>query len=63
VCDLIYRPLETALLAQARKFGLRRIDGLGMLMHQAVPSFEAFYGVRPEVTAALRAELERAFVE
>jgi shikimate dehydrogenase len=60
VCDLVYRPLETPLLANARVAGLRCIDGLGMLMHQAVPSFEAFYGVRPNVTAALRAELEQA---
>lgn len=62
-CDLIYRPLETPLLAQARQLGLRRIDGLGMLIHQAVPAFEAFYGVRPGVTAALRAELEQALRE
>ena len=54
VCDLVYRPLETPLLAEASDLGLRCIDGLGMLMHQAVPSFEAFYGVRPQVTAALR---------
>lgn len=63
ICDLVYRPLETALLAQARQLGLRRIDGLGMLMHQAVPAFEAFFGVRPSVTAALRAELEQALRE
>jgi shikimate dehydrogenase len=62
ICDLVYRPLETPLLAQARELGLRRIDGLGMLMYQAVPSFEAFYGVRPVVTAALRAELELALL-
>jgi shikimate dehydrogenase len=60
VCDLVYRPLETPLLARARALGLRGIDGLGMLMHQAVPSFEAFYGVRPDVTAALRIDLEQA---
>jgi shikimate dehydrogenase len=63
ICDLIYRPLETPLLAQARQLGLRRIDGLGILMHQAVPAFEAFYGLRPAVTAALRAELEQALRE
>jgi shikimate dehydrogenase len=60
VCDLVYRPLETPLLAQARELGLRCIDGLGMLMHQGVPAFEAFYGIRPRVTAALRADLEQA---
>ena len=36
------------------------IDGLGMLMHQAVPSFEAFFGVKPKVTPGLRAMLEQA---
>jgi shikimate dehydrogenase len=60
VCDLVYNPLETALLKQARQRGLTAIDGLGMLMHQAVPAFAAFYGVTPVVTPALRAELERA---
>ena len=60
VCDLIYNPLETPLLARARARGLKTIDGLGMLLYQAVPSFEALYGIRPQVTAALRAELEQA---
>jgi shikimate dehydrogenase len=60
ICDLVYRPLETPLLARARELGLRCIDGLGMLMYQAVPAFEAFYGLRPQVTAALRADLEQA---
>jgi shikimate dehydrogenase len=60
VCDLIYNPLETELLKQARGRGHRTMNGLGMLMHQAVPAFEAFYGVRPQVTPALRRELEQA---
>jgi shikimate dehydrogenase len=60
VCDIVYNPLETPLLKQARAKGLKTIDGLGMLMHQAVPAFEAFYGVKPKVTPALRAELEKA---
>lgn len=60
VCDLIYNPLETELLKRARARGLKAINGLGMLMHQAVPAFEAFYGVRPAVTEELRAELEKA---
>jgi shikimate dehydrogenase len=60
VCDLVYRPLETPILARARALNLRGIDGLGMLMHQAVPAFEAFYGVRPRVTPVLRADLESA---
>jgi shikimate dehydrogenase len=60
VCDIVYHPLETQLLKGAKARGLKAIDGLGMLMHQAVPSFEAFFGVRPEVTPGLRAELEKA---
>ena len=54
VCDIVYNPLETRLLKDAAARGHRTIDGLGMLMHQAVPSFEAFFGVRPQVTPALR---------
>jgi shikimate dehydrogenase len=57
VCDIVYNPLETKLLKDAAARGHRTIDGLGMLMHQAVPSFEAFFGVRPKVTPALRAAL------
>lgn len=60
VCDVVYNPLETPLLKDARARGHETIDGLGMLMHQAVPAFEAFYGVRPQVTPALRALLEGA---
>lgn len=60
VCDIVYNPLETPLLKAARARGLKAIDGLGMLMHQAVPAFAAFYGVTPKVTPALRAELEKA---
>src|SRR4051812_17093398 len=54
VCDIVYSPLETPLLKDAAARGHKTIDGLGMLMHQAAPSFEAFFGVRPKVTAALR---------
>jgi shikimate dehydrogenase len=60
VCDLVYNPLDTDLLRTARARGQRTIDGLGMLMYQAVPAFEAFFGVRPRVTSALRAGLEQA---
>ncbi|HEY1707615.1 MAG TPA: shikimate dehydrogenase [Rhizomicrobium sp.] len=60
VCDIVYNPLETDLLKYARTQGHRTVDGLGMLMHQAVPSFEAFFGVRPKVTPALRKLLEAA---
>lgn len=58
VTDIVYVPLETPLLADARALGLRTVDGLGMLLHQAVPGFEAWFGVRPEVTQALRAKIE-----
>jgi shikimate dehydrogenase len=60
VCDIVYHPLETPLLKDAAARGLTTIDGLGMLMHQAVPSFEAFFGMRPEVTPGLRAALVEA---
>ena len=46
VCDIVYNPLETDLLKDAAARGHKTIDGLGMLMHQAAPSFEAFFGVR-----------------
>ena len=58
VTDLVYVPLETPLLAEAKSLGLRTVDGLGMLLHQAVPGFEAWFGIRPEVTPALRAAVE-----
>ena len=54
VNDIVYAPLETALLAAARARGNMAVDGLGMLLHQAVPGFEAWFGVRPTVTAELR---------
>jgi shikimate dehydrogenase len=59
VLDIVYNPLQTPLLKDAGARGHKTIDGLGMLMHQAVPSFEAFFGVRPQVTAGLRACLEK----
>ena len=55
VADLVYDPLETALLRLARQRGLRTADGLGMLLHQAVGGFERWFGIRPEVTPELRA--------
>ncbi|MEI9996110.1 MAG: shikimate dehydrogenase [Rhizomicrobium sp.] len=60
VCDIVYNPLETPLLHRAREAGLRTVDGLGMLMHQGVPAFEAFFGVAPPVTPELRRHLEEA---
>jgi shikimate dehydrogenase len=60
VCDIVYNPLETELLQSARLAGHCTVDGLGMLMHQAVPAFELFYGARPKVSAGLRRALEQA---
>ncbi|HUW74993.1 MAG TPA: shikimate dehydrogenase [Methyloceanibacter sp.] len=57
VADIVYVPLETELLAAARVQGLARVDGLGMLLHQAVPGFERWFGVRPEVTPELKAHV------
>ena len=54
VCDIVYTPLITPLLQQARNLGMQSVDGLGMLLHQAVPGFEKWFGVRPEVDAALK---------
>ena len=54
VTDIVYSPLETALLAQAKARGHVAVDGLGMLLHQARPGFEAWFGIRPEVDRALR---------
>ena len=54
VCDIVYAPLETPLLRAARSRGLRKVGGLGMLLHQAVPGFAHWFGVRPSVTPALR---------
>ncbi len=55
VSDIVYVPLETPLLAAARARGLQGVDGLGMLLHQAVPGFARWFGVRPKVTPELRA--------
>ena len=54
VNDIVYAPLQTPLLMQAQARGNTVVDGLGMLLHQAVPAFEAWFGVRPQVTQALR---------
>jgi shikimate dehydrogenase len=55
VNDLVYSPLRTRLLAEAEAAGCTTVDGLGMLLHQAVPAFERWFGRRPEVDEALRA--------
>ena len=54
VTDIVYVPLETPLLKAARECGLKTVDGLGMLLHQAAPGFERWFGRRPEVTEELR---------
>jgi shikimate dehydrogenase len=58
VYDINYVPLETDLIKAAAARGLRTVDGLGMLLHQAVPAFAKWFGVVPNVTAELRALLE-----
>src|SRR6202050_2920195 len=55
VVDIVYVPLETALLAAARRRGNRTVDGLGMLLHQGRPGFEAWFGATVAVTPGLRA--------
>jgi shikimate dehydrogenase len=58
VSDIVYIPLETPLLAAARRRGNPTVNGLGMLLHQAVPGFEAWFGLRPSVTPELRRLIE-----
>ena len=64
VTDIVYVPLETPFLNAARLAGLRTADGLGMLLHQARPGFEKWFGILPDVTPELRqliiADMERA---
>jgi shikimate dehydrogenase len=54
VTDIVYVPLITPLLKQAAEQGFATVDGLGMLLHQAVPGFEKWFGIRPTVDADLR---------
>lgn len=58
VDDIVYVPLKTALLEEAERRGGIIVDGLGMLLHQAVPGFARWFGITPSVTPALRARLE-----
>jgi len=61
VSDLIYIPLETPLLAAARERGHLTTNGLGMLLNQAIPAFEAWFGVKPEITDELRKAILATF--
>ncbi|MGH8661993.1 MAG: shikimate dehydrogenase [Burkholderiales bacterium] len=58
--DIIYTPLETPFLAAARARGNRTVNGLGMLLHQGRPAWKAWFGIEPEVTAELRALMEKS---
>jgi shikimate dehydrogenase len=58
VTDIVYVPLETNFLKSARLAGLKTVDGLGMLLHQAEPGFERWFGLSPKVTPELRAMIE-----
>ncbi len=62
VYDAVYVPLETALLADARRRGHRVVDGLGMLLHQAGYGFQKWFGVKTTLTSALRALVEADLV-
>jgi len=57
VTDAVYAPLRTPLLTEAERAGCRTVDGLGMLLHQAVPGFAGWFGITPEVDEALRAHI------
>ena len=57
VADIVYSPLETPLLATARARRRQAVDGLGMLLYQAVPGFERWFGMRPQVTKELKAHV------
>jgi shikimate dehydrogenase len=57
VADIVYSPLETSLLRDARERGNIAVDGLGMLLYQAVPGFERWFGMRPQVTPELKAHV------
>jgi shikimate dehydrogenase len=58
VADIVYVPVETALIEAANARGLRAVPGIGMLLHQAVPGFERWFGIKPCVTPELRGVVE-----
>ena len=59
ISDIVYVPLETPMLERARQVDRRTLDGLGMLLHQAVEGFRLWFGIRPEVTSELRRIVEQ----
>ena len=61
VSDAIYIPLETPLLAAARQRGHQTVNGLGMLLNQARPAFQAWFGVQPELTPGLITAVQAPF--
>ena len=63
VNDIVYVPAITDLLAAASARGLRTVGGLGMLLHQAVPGFERWFGKRPVVSGELRAAVQKSIAE
>ncbi len=60
VSDIVYTPLETPFLKEAIRCGLQTVDGLGMLLHQAAPGFEIWFGIKPRVTTGLRQHILEA---
>jgi len=62
VADIIYTPLETPLLAEARRRGHRTVNGLGMLLHQGIPAWKLWFGIEPQVTAELRQKMEQSIL-
>lgn len=54
VADIVYVPLDTPLLQAARAYGFRTVEGLGMLLYQAIPGFRIWFGIEPQVDEALR---------
>jgi shikimate dehydrogenase len=61
--DLSYKPLKTPFLTVAEQAGCKTVDGLGMLLHQAVPAFERWFGLRPQVEEILRLKLEKSLAQ
>jgi len=59
VADIIYVPLETALITDAKQRGLRTVGGLGMLLHQSRPAWQLWFGIDPQITSHLRSAMER----